>query len=90
MRSNYLRKQMVEKLKHTFYVQYFFFFRKSGRFLDNVEKYDTAGQAVHDNTIWCMRFAWWITRVTDTHTEYVILIAFQRQQWLCERTSMLH
>ena len=26
---------------------------------------------------------------TDTHSEYVILIAFPRQQWLCERASVL-
>jgi len=24
--------------------------------------------------IWCMRFAWWITRAKDTHSEYVIII----------------
>ena len=26
---------------------------------------------------------------TDTHSEYVIFIAFSRQQWLRERASML-
>jgi hypothetical protein len=26
---------------------------------------------------------------TNTHSEYVILIAFPRQQWLCERAPML-
>jgi hypothetical protein len=26
--------------------------------------------------IWHMRFAWWITKTTYAHTEYVILIAF--------------
>ena len=36
-----------------------------------------------------IRFASWITKTTDTHSEYVILIAFTRQQWLRERTSML-
>jgi len=33
-------------------------------------------------TIWRMRIAYWITRATETHSEYVILIAFPRQQWL--------
>ena len=32
--------------------------------------------------------ACWITKATDTHSEYVILIAFQRQQWWRERTSI--
>jgi hypothetical protein len=36
-----------------------------------------------------MRFACWITKATDTHSEYVILLALPRQQWLHERASML-
>jgi hypothetical protein len=36
------------------------------------------------------RFACWITKATDTHSEYVILLAFPRQQWLRERALMLH
>jgi hypothetical protein len=37
-----------------------------------------------------MRFACWITKATDTRSEYIILIAFPRQQWLRERASRLH
>ena len=41
-------------------------------------------------TIWRMRNACWKTRLhAQTHNTYVILIAFPRQQWLHERTSML-
>jgi hypothetical protein len=40
-------------------------------------------------TIWRMCIAYCITKATDTHSEYVILIAFLRQQWLRERASML-
>jgi hypothetical protein len=54
-----------------------------------VEKYGTARQATNDNIMWRMRFACWITKATDTHSEYVILIAFPPQQWLRERASML-
>ena len=36
-----------------------------------------------------MRFACWLNKTTDTCTEYVILIAFPRQQWLRQRASML-
>jgi len=36
-----------------------------------------------------MRFACWITKVTNTHSGYVILIVFPRQQWLFEGTSIL-
>jgi hypothetical protein len=54
-----------------------------------VEKYGTAGQATDGNIIQRMRFACWITKDTGTHPEYVILIAFPRQQWLRERASGL-
>jgi hypothetical protein len=40
----------------------------------------TPGKATDDNSIRRMRFACWITKATDTPTEYVILIAFPRQQ----------
>ena len=39
---------------------------------------------------WRMRFACWITKATDTHSEYVISIAFALQKWLNEGFSMLH
>jgi hypothetical protein len=32
--------------------------------------------------IWRMRFACLITKATDTHSEYVLLNVFARQQWL--------
>jgi len=40
--------------------------------------------------IWCMRIACWIPKATDTHWEYVILIAFSLQHWLLERALKLH
>jgi len=40
-------------------------------------------------TIWHMRIAWWITKAINTHSQYVILIAFPLQQWLHERAAML-
>ena len=36
-----------------------------------------------------MHTACWITKATNTHTEYVILTAFPWQQWLHEHTSVL-
>jgi len=35
------------------------------------------------------RIACWIRKATNTHTEYVILIAFSAKQWLQERASEL-
>jgi len=39
--------------------------------------------------IWRMRVAWWIPKATDTHSEYVILIAFPLQEWLQGGASVL-
>jgi hypothetical protein len=39
-------------------------------------------------TIRRMRIAWWKPKATNTHSEYVILVAFVRQQWLRERASI--
>jgi hypothetical protein len=36
-----------------------------------------------------IRFAWCLTKATDTHSEYVMLIAFPRQQWFRERFSVV-
>jgi len=36
-----------------------------------------------------MRFRYWITKATDRHSEYVILIANQQQLWMHERASLL-
>jgi hypothetical protein len=43
-----------------------------------VGKYDAAQEATRDNKTRRMRFACWITKATDTHSEYLILIAFPR------------
>ena len=55
-----------------------------------MEKYRTAGQATDDSIIIRrMRFLCWVTKATDTHSEYEILIGFLRQQWVHERALML-
>jgi len=52
-------------------------------------KYGTARQIINDNVIRCKGIACWITKATNTHWKYVILIAFPRQQWLHKHASML-
>ena len=54
-----------------------------------MEKYCTAGQATDDNIVRRMRIACWIPKATNTHSQYVILIAFPLQQWLHGRASVL-
>jgi len=40
-------------------------------------------------TVWRVRNACWIPKVTNTLSEYVILLTFPLQQWLHERASVL-
>jgi len=54
-----------------------------------MEKYVTARQTTDDRIIRRMRFAYWITKATDTHAEYVTLISFPLQQWLYDHASVL-
>ena len=49
-----------------------------------MDKYCRIGHATDDHIIGCMRIACWIPTATDTLSEYVLLIAFSRQQSLRE------
>jgi len=40
--------------------------------------------------IWLLPIAYWIPKATNTHSEYVLIIAFPLQQWLQECTTALH
>ena len=40
-------------------------------------------------TIRRMRIVWWIHKTTNTHSEYLIIIAFPQEQCLYERASLL-
>jgi len=53
-----------------------------------MEKYGAAGQATEDNIMQRMRIACWITKATDIHSEYVILIAFFFAATVVTRTRL--
>jgi hypothetical protein len=53
-------------------------------FPENRAVYDIIGKNMAERgrpqmTTWRMRIAYWIPKATDTHSEYVIIIAFLRQ-----------
>ena len=54
-----------------------------------MKRYVTARQATDDSIVRHIRIACCITKVTDTHSEYVTVNAFPQQQWLGERAPML-
>jgi hypothetical protein len=53
------------------------------------KQYGTARRLTEDSVIRCFRFAFSMTKATNTHSEYVIFIAFPQQQWLRERAFIL-
>jgi hypothetical protein len=55
-----------------------------------LKKYGRARQELDENITRRIRYACWITEVTNTHCEYVILITFPRQRWLRECIIVLH
>ena len=83
--------KVVQKIKtHILcYNNNFFSPRKSCRLWDNVGKFCTAG-AGHRWQYGALRIACRILKATNTHSQYVILIAFPPQQWLREHVSMFH
>jgi hypothetical protein len=86
--EQYFRQKLQTKSNTRFTFKTFFFLRKSYRTCDNMGKCCIVGQAI-DDIIRRMRFACWVTKPTDKHSEYVILIACPRQQWFYERASTL-
>jgi hypothetical protein len=78
--------KIVEKIK-TRVLQSIFFFENHAVYETMWKNILEAGRL--QMTIWSMRIACWITKATNTHSEYVIIILFQRQQWLRERTLIL-
>jgi len=50
-------------------------------------KHGRTRQATDNNIIRLMHLAYWLTKATDLHSEYVIF--FRRQQWLRERPPVL-
>jgi len=51
------------------------FFRRTCRLWGNVEKYGRSGHTTYDSIVQRMRVACWITKATETRSEYVIIIA---------------
>jgi hypothetical protein len=82
--------KIAEKIKTRFIFNHFFSPENRAPY-ENVKKCGRVGQATDGNVIWRMRFACWITKTSDTHPEYVIIIiiAFPLLQWLHKRSPML-
>jgi hypothetical protein len=79
--------RVVEKIKTRFLFINFFFENRNVFYLrrNNFIELDRPQMTIRRMLIAC-----WISKATKTHSDYVILIVFLLQQWLHERTLMLH
>ena len=50
----------------------------------------TFRHATDENTIRYFRNACWLPKATNTHLNYIIIIALSRQQWVSDRALLLH
>ena len=89
LRMRTVSNKVVEKIK-THISCSVTFFRKSCGLWDNVEKRCRVGEATDANITRHTHFASWITKATNTYSEYVILIASPWQQWLRGHGSTIH
>jgi hypothetical protein len=79
--------EVVDKTAAYIFIFNNFFFLKSRRLWDNLEKYGRAeGPEIK---IRGMHIACWITKATNIRSEYVIFIAFPLKQCLHESASVL-
>jgi len=83
------RTKVLEKIKIHILCSITFFFS------ENLAVYELMWKHVVQRgrpqmKIWRMRISYWISKATNTQSQYAILIAFPLQQWLHERATMLH
>jgi hypothetical protein len=78
--------RVLEKIKTRLVFNSFFF---ENRAFYGIAWKNTVEPSRPQVTIWCMHIACRITKTTNTHSEYIILIAIPLQQWLHKRASML-
>jgi hypothetical protein len=81
------RTKFVEEIKTYFVFSNFFSFKNCA--VNEIMWKNIVERGWPQMTIWRMRIACWKTKATNTHSQYVTLIAFPLQQWLHERASML-
>jgi len=75
--------RFAEKIK-THFVFSNFFSLENRAVYEIMWKNVVVRRPTRDSIIWRVRIACWIPKATNTHSEYVTLIAFRLQEWLHE------
>ena len=84
----YISDRFVEEIKTHILPSITFFSPQVVPFVEMVWK-NMVDTDMSQTTVQRMHYAYWLTKATDIHSEYVILIAVPLQQWLHERTTFL-
>ena len=83
------QKKVIEKVTaHISCSKTVFFFFENLALYEIMWRYIVVPDRPHI-TIWHIRITCWISKATNTHSEYGVLIAFPLQKWLHERVLML-
>ena len=83
-----LQTKFIEKIKIHFVIINIFFYEN--RAIYSIIWKNIVERNRPQITIWRMRNVCWIPGATDTHSEYLTLIAFPPQQWLRESVPVLY
>ena len=78
--------KIVEKIETHILCLITFFFSFENRAVCDILWKNIVEPVTPQMTIWLIRISCWINEATNTHSEYVMLIAFQLQKWLQERS----
>ena len=73
--------KVVEENRSPHFIYSNFFLGGGDRAVYEIMWKNTVESDRPQKTLWRMRFAGCITKATNTHSEYVILIVFPLQQW---------
>jgi len=87
LRMRNVSDKIVEKIKTHILCAIAFFFEN--RVVCEIMWKTAAERDRLQITIWCMRVACWVTKVTDTHSDYIILFVFPLLKWLNGSASVL-
>jgi hypothetical protein len=80
-------RQSCRETRNTHFIFNIFFFEN--RAVYEIKWKNVVAWGRPQITIWRMRIAWWIRKVTNTHTGCVILTWFPLKQYSQERASLL-
>ena len=89
LRTKNVSVKICRRNQNTHFMFNNFFFSFKSRDVYEIMWKNIVGRGRPQIKIWRMLIECWITKATNTHSQYVILIILPLQQWLHQRPSVL-